>query len=51
MTDWKAVSKGLDTGIPDEQLAKIVPVLEQLERVFEPLRGTIPQGETMWTPE
>jgi hypothetical protein len=49
MTDWKAISKSLDTGIPDDQLDRIVPVLEQLERVWEPLRKTIPQGTDMWT--
>jgi hypothetical protein len=51
MTDWKAVSRALDTGIPDDQLDRIVPVLEQLERVWEPLRASIPEGSTVWVPE
>jgi len=49
MTQWKAVSKALNTGIPDDQLERIVPVLEQLEQAWEPLRKTIPEGSLMWT--
>ena len=51
MTDWKAISKALDTGIPDDQLERIVPILEQLERAFEPLRATLEPGAEMWQPE
>jgi hypothetical protein len=51
MTDWKAISRALNTGIPDEELTRIVPVLEQLERVWEPLRKSIPPGTEMWVPE
>jgi hypothetical protein len=51
MTDWKMISKALNTGIPDDELDKIVPVLETLERTFEPLRKTIPTGADVWTPE
>ena len=49
MTDWKAVSKAMESGIPDDQIDRIAPVLEQLERVWEPLRKTIPEGSLMWT--
>jgi hypothetical protein len=51
MTDWKAISKALDTGIPDDQLDRIAPVLEGLERAFEPLRASLPAGSDMWVPE
>ena len=51
MTEWKLISKALNTGIPDQELDKIVPVLESLERAFEPLRKTIPTGADLWLPE
>ncbi|HLW77778.1 MAG TPA: hypothetical protein VKS01_12350 [Bryobacteraceae bacterium] len=51
MTDWRAVSKALNTGIPGDQLDRLAPVLEQLERVWEPLRESIPAGAEMWEPE
>jgi len=51
MTDWKAISKALQTGIPDDQLDRIVPILEQLERVWTPLRESIPAGTEMWHPQ
>ncbi len=49
MTNWKEISKALDTGIPDDQLDRIAPVLEQLERVWEPLRKSIPPGAEIWS--
>jgi len=48
MTDWKALSKALETGIPEDQMDRIVPVLEGLSRAFEPLRSAIPAGTDMW---
>ena len=51
MTDWKMISKALNSGIPDDELDKIVPVLETLERAFEPLRAKIPTGSDVWLPE
>ena len=49
MTDWKALSKALNTGIPDDQLERIAPTLEQLEAAFRPLQKTIPHGADVWT--
>jgi hypothetical protein len=51
MTEWKLISKAMNTGIPDEELGKIAPVLESLERTFEPLCATIPTGADVWLPE
>jgi hypothetical protein len=51
MTDWKAISKALDTGIPDDQMERIAPVMEALERAFAPLIASIPAGTEMWVPE
>ena len=49
MTDWKALSKALNTGIPDAQLERIAPTLEQLEAAFRPLTKAIPHGADVWT--
>ena len=51
MADWKAISRALDTGTPDDQLERLAPILDQLERAFEPLRAKIPLGADVWTPE
>ena len=51
MTDWKMISKALNTGIPDDEMDRIGPVLEALEHAFEPLRKTIPTGADVWLPE
>jgi len=50
-TDWKKLAGAIAPGIPPEDVEKIVPVMEALERAFEPLRAAIPQGADMWTPE
>jgi hypothetical protein len=49
MTDWKQVSRALNTSIPDAQLERIAPTLEQLEAAFRPLTKTIPHGADVWT--
>jgi len=49
VTDWKLVSKALDTGIPDDQLERIAPTLNTLETALRPLQQTIPHGADMWT--
>jgi len=49
MSDWKAISKALNTGIPDDQLDRIAPTLDQLEAAFRPLQKTIPHGADVWT--
>jgi hypothetical protein len=51
MTDWRKIAAGVAPDIPAEDVEKIVPVLEALERTFEPLRAAIPQGSDMWVPE
>ncbi len=50
-TDWKKIAAGVAPEIPAEDAEKIVPVMEALERAFEPLRASIPAGTDMWTPE
>jgi len=49
VTDWKLVSKALDTGIPDDQLERIAPTLTTLETALRPLQKTIPHGADVWT--
>ncbi len=51
MSDWRMIAAGVASDIPAEDVEKIVPIMEALERVFEPLRESIPQGADMWTPE
>ena len=49
MTDWKLVSKALDTAIPDDQLERIAPTLNTLETALRPLQKTISHGADVWT--
>jgi hypothetical protein len=51
MTDWRKIAAGAAPDIPAGDVEKIVPIMEALERTFEPLRAAIPQGADMWTPE
>lgn len=37
MTDWPALAHALDLDIPEDQLRRITPVLEDLETSFRPL--------------
>jgi hypothetical protein len=49
--DWRKTAAGMAPDIPAEDVEKIVPIMETLERAFEPLRAAIPRGADMWTPE
>jgi len=49
--DWKKTASGAAPDIPAEDVEKIVPVMEALDRAFEPLRTSIPPGTDMWVPE
>jgi hypothetical protein len=51
MKNWTQIAAGVAPDIPAEDVGKIVPILEGLERAFEPLRATIPEGAEMWTPD
>jgi hypothetical protein len=51
MRDWRKIAAGIAPEIPAEDVEKIVPIMEALERAFEPLRAAIPQGADVWTPE
>jgi hypothetical protein len=51
MTDWRKIAAGAAPEIPAEDVEKIVPIMEALERAFEPLRDSIPAGTDTWTPE
>lgn len=51
MNDWREIAAGIAPDIPSEDVERIVPIMEALERAFEPLRAAIPQGTDMWTPE
>jgi hypothetical protein len=39
----------MEPAIPPEDVEKIVPVLEALEKTFAPLRASIPAGADVWT--
>jgi len=47
MTDFRMLA--VAQGIPPEDVEKIVPVMEALEKVFAPLRASIPTGTNVWT--
>ena len=42
MTDWIAVARARGLEIPEEQVARLAPSLEALERDFAPLKAKIP---------
>jgi hypothetical protein len=42
MKDWKKIAEGNNLGIPDADLDRIRPSLDQLEATFRPLAGSIP---------
>jgi hypothetical protein len=44
MTDWKALAEAKGLDIPAEQFDRIVPVLEALEKGFQPLREKVPMA-------
>jgi hypothetical protein len=48
-TDWKQIALALEPPIPADDVDKVVPVLEALERAFAPLRSSIPAGADLWT--
>jgi len=46
MKDWKALARARDLGIPDAELDRILPPLENLEETFRPLvKGLTPDLE------
>jgi hypothetical protein len=47
MKDFRQL--GMGQGLDPEDFEKIVPVMEALEKVFEPLRASIPTGADVWT--
>ena len=54
MADWHKISDGLLTGIPAAQIDAIRPVLDSLEKTFQPLLLTLtPEDDsaTPFTPE
>jgi len=51
MRDLRKIAAGVAPDMPAEDAEKIVPIMEALERAFEPLRESIPPGTEMWTPE
>jgi hypothetical protein len=47
MADWKKISDGLHTGIPDSQIESVRPTLDALEKAFQPLLLTLhPEDDT-----
>jgi hypothetical protein len=42
MDDWKAIAEARGLGIPDTEVARLVPVMEALERSFRPLLKALP---------
>jgi hypothetical protein len=42
MDDWKAIAEARGLGIPAAEVAKLVPVMEALERSFRPLLEALP---------
>ena len=46
MTDWRLRAASTDAAI---EIDKILPVMEGLEKAFEPLVRTIPAWADIWT--
>ena len=42
MKNWKLIASGLNLGIPEEDLEKILPTMDALEASFRPLVADIP---------
>ncbi len=42
MKNWKLLAAAQNLGIPEPDLARIVPALEALEAAFRPLAAAIP---------
>jgi hypothetical protein len=42
MKDWKKIAEASNLAIPDADLDRIRPSLDQLEAAFRPLSGSIP---------
>ncbi len=42
MKNWKLAASGMNLGIPEDDLDRIVPVMEALESAFRPLAAGIP---------
>jgi hypothetical protein len=49
VTDFRKLAASLNPAIPADDVDKIVPVLEALEKSFAPLRASIPTGANVWT--
>jgi hypothetical protein len=49
MTNWKEVAAGVDPPVGEEDLNRIVPVLEKLEAAFRSHQSAIPVDGLMWT--
>jgi hypothetical protein len=41
MKNWKLVALGLDTGLSNEEIARIAPVLDALEAAFRPMAAAL----------
>ena len=50
MADWKKISDGLNTGIPDAQIEAFRPTLDALEKTFQPLVSTLRPEDDIATP-
>jgi hypothetical protein len=42
MADWKQLAKARGLGIPDDQLDRIAPILEALDKSFTAVTTTLP---------
>jgi hypothetical protein len=42
MKDWKKIAQAHNLSIPDADLDRILPSLDQLEAAFRPLAGGVP---------
>lgn len=49
MTDFRKLAASIEPPIPAEDVEKVVPVLEALEKTFAPLRASIHTGADFWT--
>jgi hypothetical protein len=47
VTDWKALARA--QGLTDEQAARLLPVLEALEKILRPAFETLPHDAMPWT--
>jgi len=49
VTDWKALARASGQQLSEEEIARLLPVLEALERILRPRFEALPHDVMPWT--